>query len=70
MDMDRESRRKGTWSTEGGDRPDFQGASESVIEGHRPNIGLDPGRRSNWPLVLAGAVLLFGGLGGDRKSVV
>ena len=64
MNMDRESRRKGTWSTEAGGRPDFQGASESVIEGHRPNIGLDPGRKSNWPLVLVGSILLFGGLGG------
>lgn len=61
--MDRESRRKGTWSTEGGGA-EFRGASDSVIKSHRPNIGLDPGRRSNWPVVLAVTVLGLGGIVG------
>ncbi len=59
-----EKRRKlGTWSTETGGTP-FEGASDSMIDKHRPGLALDPGRRSRtWIWVLIVFVLLIVGGG-------
>jgi hypothetical protein len=51
---------KRTWTTEG---RGFEGASDSIIETHRPNLALDPGRRSGAGVVLLVFILVVGGLG-------
>lgn len=60
MARDERRRKKGTWTTEASG-PGFEGASDSLIDRHRPNLALDPGRRSGWKWVALVFVVLVAG---------